>query len=138
MEEQENNSIIPIGSNALNRVSNSIAITDKIIKELSKRDLIEVWNSFDDFWKQVLYANMICQNEPEAMEYEEYIDNSHLSDIIFYRTQNSIPDHIANEEILKIFEIERFVYNVIVDYSKTIDDLSPLQHFKEIKNLQLN
>ena len=138
MEEQNNNSLVPVNSNALSKVSNSMTITNKIIRELSKIDLVEIWNSFDDFWKRVLYVNMLYQNELEFIDtYDSYRRYELKLNIYCWNDVDNLND-LSSDDIRKIFEIEIFLYNVIEDYGVNIIDITHLRFFKKIKNLNLD
>lgn len=140
MEEQENNSIIPIGSNALNRVSNSIAITDKIIKELSKPDLIEIWNSFDDFWKFVLYDNYVNKDLYDAEKWNIGYTSNKGTKKVFIEYQKSGVKEFNRIEINKILEIKSFIYNKLWYYDNSYKDLGDFEcvknNFSRLSNLK--
>lgn len=65
-KNENNSSIIPIGSTGLVRVNNTISITDKILKEHNfklhnhKNLLTDNWvNNFPDEWKEILELHII-------------------------------------------------------------------------------
>jgi internalin A len=61
---ENNTSIIPISSTGIVRVSNSLAITQKILNELQQRfDPLAWWQTLDDDMKMALYANIKCGEE---------------------------------------------------------------------------
>ena len=58
-DNKKENSLIPISSTDIVRVSNSLAITQKILNEIEQRfDPLAWWQSVDDDIKMVLYANI--------------------------------------------------------------------------------
>jgi Leucine-rich repeat (LRR) protein len=59
-DKKKENSLIPIGSTDIVRVSNSLAITQKILNEIQQRfDPLAWWQTIDDNLKLALYANII-------------------------------------------------------------------------------
>ncbi len=98
IENNTINSLVPLGSNGLVRLGNSIAIIEKI---LSERDLqlsnpIDWWNSLNSIWKVILY---------NSYKYKNY---DHIISLLENPTQ--IPE-LSKDEIENILKIEKVFYN---------------------------
>ncbi|MBS1572857.1 MAG: hypothetical protein JST62_10715, partial [Bacteroidetes bacterium] len=98
IQDNTNNSLVPLGSKGLVRLGNSIAIIEKILTEsdLQLSNPINWWNSLNSIWKIILYNSYKFKN------YE------HLISLLENSTQ--IPE-LSKDEIENILKIERVFYN---------------------------
>ena len=136
-DDKKENSIIPSGSTDIHKVSNYLAITDKILSESLSRDLIGYWFALDDIWKKIINASI--GKIPEIWE--------NISTGLFINEYGST-ETPNEEEIKKISNISFINYNGSREWTKgmftqdddypKINDITPLKKLNQLKSLSLD
>ena len=136
-DDKKENSIIPSGSTDIHKVSNYMAITDKILSESLSRDIIGYWFALDDIWKKIINASI--GKIPEIWE--------NISTGFFINEYGST-ENPNEEEMKKISNISSVNYNGSREWTKgmftqdfdypKINDIIPLKKLYLLKSLSLD
>lgn len=139
-KNENNTSIIPVGSTGLVRVGRSLQITNKILSEIYASNN-EWWKSLSPEWKKVLYANYKIQKEfkQEYIPYSAYKgDRNEKIEVLrkfeeLYNIKLVTNEEINQKELNDIIEIQ------MLDCCNTpFDDYSPINKLTKLKQLYLN
>jgi Leucine-rich repeat (LRR) protein len=123
IENNTNNSLVPLGSKGLVRLKNSIAITDKILNESKLRPeyLINWWNNLDQIWRTILCANFYGKDA----------------------YNRGIEQNFSAEQISEILKIRKLEYNILSEGSyippeDLIGDISPINQLTELTHISFS
>jgi Leucine-rich repeat (LRR) protein len=134
---ENNTSIIPISSTGLVKVSNSLAITHKILDELQQRfDPLTWWQTLDDNMKMALYATKLDE-EMEELFVPDLFDCRVVLKFSYRNIKNLGNAAINNLDIGTIKSILQLNSLIIIKESN-MSNIIPIKELTNLTHLHFN